>query len=124
MISRCYFIFFVFIVSSCNDEAFFTNEQYKTVFALISDDDHNIFEMNHSLNDPESIGYVSASCGGTMPSKKNIEIDLIIDVQAVEEYNFINYDLDIDNYAKLLSPERYHMDKFDFVIKAGERYGR
>lgn len=117
-------LLFVVIVLSCNDDAFFTNEQYKTIFALISDDGHNIFEMTHSLNEPESVGYISASCGGTLPSTEDIHVALIIDSQAVEDYNFINYDLDVESYAKILSKERYHIDQLDFTIKAGDRYGR
>lgn len=124
MTKKYFLLLFSIVVLSCSDDAFFTNEQYKTVFALISDDGHNIFEMTHSLNEPESIGYISASCGGTLPSTEDIKIDLIIDNQAVEEYNYINYDLDMDSYAQLLSPERFHIDQLDFTIKAGERYGR
>jgi hypothetical protein len=111
-------------ITACNEDKVFENEQYKTVFALVSNDDYNIFQVVHDLDQPESVGYVSASCGGTKSSEKDIEISLVQDMEAFDDYNTSNYDVDVSSYARLLPENRYDIDSYNLTIPAGERNGR
>jgi hypothetical protein len=110
--------------SSCNEDKIFEKEQYKTVFALVSDDGYNIFPMVHALEDGESIGYVAASCGGTQPTEQDINVILVEDKDLFNNYNKINFDMDVDKFARLLPPDKYDIDNFTIKIPAGERSGR
>ncbi len=63
----------IFSFYSCNDDQIFEKEQYKTIFALQSEGGtYNIFESVHDLNEPESYGYIAATCGGALFLPKRI----------------------------------------------------
>lgn len=119
------FLILILLVSySCNDNVFFEKEQYKTVFALVSDDGYNIFDAEHTLNQPESDGYIAASCGGTLPSEKDITAKISLDKESFDQYNYLNFDVDRANYAKLLPASKYEIEDYSLTIPAGERSGR
>lgn len=66
-----YFTFiFLLLLFSCDRDQVFEKEQYKNVFALISESD-NVVRKFHNLGE-ESTGYISASLGGTNPTTKDI----------------------------------------------------
>jgi hypothetical protein len=111
-------------LTSCNQDEYFTREQYKNVFALVSDDGYNVFTVVHDLEEPESTGYVVASCGGTKPTTEDIRITLASDITSFDEYNKSNFDVEISRYARLLPPEMYNIDSYSFTIPAGEVKGR
>ncbi|MDR0845704.1 MAG: DUF4361 domain-containing protein [Tannerella sp.] len=110
--------------SSCNEDKIFEKEQYKTVFALVSDDGYNIFPRVHALEEDESIGYVAASCGGTVATEQDITVTMVEDRELFDHYNLMNFDMDEDRYARLLSPDKYDIDNFTLQIPAGERSGK
>jgi len=58
-------VFLLFITATCDRDEVFEREQYKNVFALISESD-NVSRKFHKLGE-ESVGYVAASLGGTNP---------------------------------------------------------
>jgi hypothetical protein len=111
-------------LSSCNEDKIFEREQYKNVFALVSDDGYNVFTVVHDLDKTESTGYVAASCGGSNPTGKDIEITLEPSPETFDFYNKSNFDVDIEKYARLLPPEKYSIDKWNFIIPTGEVIGR
>lgn len=109
---------------ACDDNQVFEGEQYKIIFALLSEGDYNVFEVVHDLNDPESYGYVAATCGGTLSSEKEIKVELLPDNELLERYNYLNFDVDYSSYAKLLPESMYDIDEYKLMIPAGERAGR
>jgi hypothetical protein len=109
---------------SCDDYRYFEREQYKVVFALVSDDDHNIFKVVHDLDEPESTGYVSASCGGSNPSEKDINVTLVQDIDPFDRYNKDNFDTEEEKFACYLSADKFNVDSYNFTIPAGGRDGR
>ncbi|WP_298647542.1 DUF1735 domain-containing protein [uncultured Proteiniphilum sp.] len=104
---------------SCDNDEIFEMEQYKNVFALISETD-NIYSKFYDLREPESVGYLSASCGGTNPTKKDINISLVEDPLLIEAYNKTNFDVEYNKYAHALSKSRYDIDSYHLRIPAGE----
>jgi hypothetical protein len=94
------------------------------VFALVSDDDHNIFKVVHDLDETESTGYVAASCGGSNPSEKDINVTLVQDIEPFDRYNKDNFDVETDKFARYLSADKFNVDNYNFTISAGERDGR
>lgn len=120
------FIIILFLATfiSCNEDKIFEKEQYKTVFALVSEDGFNIFRVVHDLEEPESVGYVAASCGGTKPTENHIEILLTPDEESFDHYNTSNFDVDVKSYAQWLPAAKYHIPSYQLTIPAGERSGK
>lgn len=114
----------LFSFYSCNDDDIFEKEQYKTIFALQSEGTYNIFESVHDLNEPESYGYIAATCGGTLPSGKEIKVKLLPDPEAFNRYNLLNFDVDRRSYARLLPESMYDIEDYSLTIPAGDRNGR
>lgn len=107
---------------SCERDEVFEKEQYKNVLALISEGD-NVSRKIHSLG-KESVGYVSASVGGTNPTDKDIVVNLVEDPSYIDAYNKTNFDLDKRKYVRVLSKSHYHFDDYQFTVPAGEIGGK
>jgi hypothetical protein len=116
----------VFLVGlfSCNEDEIFEREQYKIVFALVSDDDHNVFKMVHDLDEPESVGYIAASCGGTNSTDKDVNVTLAQDAEPFDKYNKDNFDVETAKFAQRLPAGKFNIDSYDFTIPSGGRSGR
>lgn len=112
-------IIFLLGLLSCDNDEIFKTEQYKNVFALVSGTD-NIYSKYYDLREEESIGYLSASCGGTNPTTKDINISLVEDPLLIEAYNKTNYDVEYNKYAHQLSKSKYDIDSYKLRIPAGE----
>jgi hypothetical protein len=111
------------VICSCNSTEFFEREQYKNVVALLSDDGYNIFTEEHDLGSIEITGYVSAVCGGSFPIEKDIDITVVRDEDLLLRYNQSNFELDEEQYAHLLSPDKYDIEDFNINIPSGQRRG-
>ena len=116
-------LFFTFLFAcglfACNQHEVYEKEQYKNVFALVSGSD-NVSGWVHDLRTSESEGYISASLGGTNPSKEDIRITLVEDTRLIDEYNLIAYDVNTSRYIQPLASSKYNIDTYSFTIPAGE----
>ncbi len=108
--------------TACDRDEVFEREQYKNVFALISESD-NVSRKYHKLGE-ESIGYVAASLGGTNPTTRDIVVTLVEDPSLLDDFNRTNYDTDVSKYGKPLPKDKYDIDSYQFTIPAGEINGR
>ena len=104
---------------SCDRDEGFEREQYKNVFALISGTD-NVFTRFHDLRENESIGYLSASCGGTNPTQNDIIATIVEDSSLVDNYNKLSFDVEYDKYAHHLSKSKYSINSSQLIIPSGE----
>ncbi|WP_080904454.1 BT_3044 domain-containing protein [Parabacteroides sp. Marseille-P3160] len=109
-------------VIACNDDEVFEKEQYKNVFALISESD-NVSRKFHKLGE-ESTGYVAASLGGTDPTTKDIIVSLVEDESLIDDFNKTNYDVDVSKYVRPMPKSKYDIASYQFSIPAGEISGR
>lgn len=109
----------VLVLSSCNQDKVYEDEQYKNVFALICNDE-NVYEYFFDLKNDESTGYVSLSMGGSNNISENITINLVEDRSYIDTYNKINFDMDVSKYAKPLSQAKYDIESYECTIPAGE----
>ena len=105
-------------ILSCDRDEVFEMEQYKNVFALISGTD-NVYTKFYDLREPESTGYLSASCGGTNPIQKDIIVSIVEDPSLIDAYNKTNFDVDYDKYAHTLPKSKYNIDSYQLRIPAG-----
>ena len=112
----------LFIFITCDRDEVFEREQYKNVFALISESD-NVARKFHKLGE-ESIGYVAASMGGTNPTTKDITVNLVEDQSLLDDFNRINYDTDVSKYGIPMPESKYDIDSYQFTIPAGGISGR
>jgi len=109
-------------LQSCKDNEVYDKEQYKNVFALISESD-NVARKFHSLGE-ESVGYIAASMGGTNATEKEVTIKLVEDRSLIDQFNRTNYDTDVSKYVKPMPADKYDMETYQFKIPAGEISGR
>jgi hypothetical protein len=106
-------------LSGCDRDEVFEKEQYKNVFALVSESD-NVLRKLHDLEEYESVGYISASMGGTNPTVRDIRIQLEEDPSLIEEYNVASFDVDVSNYHPQMPSDKYDIETLSLVIPAGE----
>lgn len=112
-------IILLLVMLSCDNDEVFKAEQYKNVFALISETD-NIYSKYYDLRETESTGYLSVSCGGTNPTTKDINIYIVEDPMLVEAYNKTNFDVEYNRYAHVLPENKYDVDSYQIRIPAGQ----
>jgi hypothetical protein len=110
------------MLTSCNDYDVINNEQYKHVFAFISDANHingNMF----NLADSASTGYIAISMGGSTPTDEDTHINIVEDQSILTDYNQKTYDVNIEKYARMLPKDKYSISSFTCTLKAGEPKG-
>jgi hypothetical protein len=110
------------MICSCDRDELFEREQYKQVFALLSDD-NNVFAEEHDLDLTESQGFVSAACGGSLPTEKAINITIVEDEELLLQYNRSNFDVDESKYARWIPSDKYDIADYGITVPAGERVG-
>ena len=81
-----------FGLTSC--ETFdFGQEMGQKVICIISDDDL-VFTGMHDLNEPESTGYISVNCGGSLHIDRDVEVVMEYSPEVLAQYNKSKYDID------------------------------
>lgn len=103
-------------ITSCNENDQFKGELYEKVIYVLSDNDY-MFSSVHQLGGT-SDGYITIYCGGTEHIKKDVRVELEPYEQALDDYNYINFDLDESRYAKLLDPQYYTISDYSTVLTA------
>jgi hypothetical protein len=109
---------------SCNEDEIFEREQYKIVFTLVSEKNHNVFNVLHDLDSTESTGYIAVSCGGTNPTETDLNITMVQDIEPFDRYNKDNFDMNVTQYAQRLSPAHFSIDDYNITIPKGKRSGQ
>ena len=94
------------MASSCDDFNVVEKEQYKQVFAFVSDADH-FNDKIVSFDSTEATGYISISVGGTKPTSQDIHVNIVEDASVLKDYNAQTYDVNIEKYARLLPSSNY-----------------
>ncbi|MDR1098457.1 MAG: DUF1735 domain-containing protein [Tannerella sp.] len=112
----------VLCLSACKRDEVFEKEQYKNVFALVSESD-NVSSKLHDLEEYESTGYVSVSMGGTNPTSLDVRIQLEEDPSLIDDYNVASFDVDASSYHPRMPSDRYDIETLSLVIPAGEVAG-
>lgn len=103
---------------ACNQSDEFKEEQYKKVLYVLSDD-NMAFQVIHSLNETESTGYLTLYAGGTLDIDQDVTFTLEPDEDLLEEYNVLNYDLDMTKYARKMDPSKYTIESYSVTMKQG-----
>jgi hypothetical protein len=112
------------LTSSCEMDELFEREQYKKVFALLSDNaGFNIFAEEHNLELTASPGAISATCGGSLPTEKDLNIAIVEDEDLLLSYNTRNFGEETGKYALRLPRTNYDIASYNIKIPAGERGG-
>lgn len=117
-----FFVAMLVLLASCNDYKVFEDEQYKNVFALISNSD-NINSKVFSLDSTSATGYITLSMGGSNTITEDVTIQLVEDPSLIDTYNKNIYDQNVSKYAKRLPQSNYDITSHQCVIKAGQRGG-
>lgn len=103
-------------LTGCNEDDQFKGELYEKVIYVLSDNDY-LFPSVHSLGET-SDGYITIYCGGTEHISKDVKVELEPYQEALDNYNYINYDIDETRYARLLDASHYTIEDYGTVLKA------
>lgn len=106
--------------ASCNTDAIYQEEQYKTLVYILSGSD-NVYATSYSLNEEEPVRYVSIGCGGSNSNEKDISITLEPNQIMLDKFNSLNYNY-IEEYAKLLPADRYEIESYTVTLPANSDY--
>lgn len=112
-----------FGLTSC--ETFdFNQEMGEKVICIISDDDL-VFTGMHDLNEPESTGYISVNCGGSLHIDRDVEVLMERSPEVLAQYNKSKYDISEEKYAKELDARYYTIPDMRVTLKASspDTYG-
>lgn len=109
-------------LASCNDYDVINKEQYKHVFAFISDADH-INGKVFSLDSMNEQGYFSISMGGSTATDKDLTVNLVEDPEVLSKYNLATYEYKTSKYAHQLPAANYEISSLKCVVKAGDSRG-
>lgn len=104
------------MLTACNENEQFEGELYEKVIYVLSDNDH-LFSSVHNLGETTT-GYLTIYCGGTEHIKKDVTVEIEPYEEALNHYNYVNYDIDESRYAKLLDPSHYSIESYSTVLKA------
>lgn len=110
------------IAASCDEEDYTSEEYYKYVVYLLSEDDYNVYSESFAFNDGEAAtGYFSIGCGGSLANPESFHVELEQDTVLFDAYNKSNFDIDSSKYANLLEESRYHISARSVIIPAKNR---
>lgn len=104
------------MMTACDENDQFKGELYEKVIYVLSDNDH-IFSSVHQLGGT-SDGYLTIYCGGTEHITQDVKVEVEPYQQALDDYNYINFDLDESRYARLLDPAHYTIESYSTVLSA------
>ncbi|MBD5246951.1 MAG: DUF4361 domain-containing protein [Barnesiella sp.] len=104
------------MLTACDENDQFKGELYEKVIYVLSDNDL-MFSSVHQLGETTP-GYVTVYCGGTEHITSDVTVELEPYAEALDHYNYVNYDLDESRYARLLDPSHYTIDNYSTVLKA------
>jgi hypothetical protein len=111
-------------VIACNESKQFEVELYKKVFAIVSSDNYNVSEKEHSLDSTELTGYISVSMGGTNSTDQDLTIKFREDLTLFDRYNRGTHDVATEKYARLLPASNYTINSYELTLPAGSREAR
>ena len=102
--------------AACNSDDIYKEEQNKNLVYLLSGS-NNIYTEAYTLNETESMKYLSVGCGGSNFNENEIIVTLEPNIELFNEYNRINFDFE-SSYTKLLPANRYEIGTYTVTIPA------
>ena len=116
--------FVILGVTSCDTNEVFEKELYKKVVAFICSDNYNVLEDVQELTGGEISTFIALSSGGTGAVETDVRVTVIPDMAPFNAYNIGMFDVDAQQYARLLPESKYDIDDYHIIIPKGERSGR
>lgn len=107
---------FAALMTACNENEQFEGELYEKVIYVLSDNDY-MFPTVHKLGETTP-GYLTIYCGGTEHITEDVRVEVEPYQQVLDDYNYINFDLDESRYARLLDPSHYTIEDYSTVLEA------
>lgn len=110
-------------ITACDTNEIFEEELYKKVVAFICSDNYNVLEDVQELTGDENSTFIAVSCGGTGAVETDVRISVIQDMAPFNAYNVGMFDVDAQQYAKLVPENNYNIEDYHIIIPKGERTG-
>lgn len=110
-------------VTACDTNEIFEEELYKKVVAFICSDNYNVLEDVQEMTGDENSTFIAVSCGGTGAVETDVRVSVIPDMAPFNAYNVGMFDVDAQQYAKLVPEDNYTIEDYHIIIPKGERTG-
>jgi hypothetical protein len=107
----------IMLLMSCERDLI--NEEHYRKIIYLKSGDNNLYSYPHAMNDSITRGFITIGSAGSMPLEKDVFVVVEPDIEALEQYNYRNFDTET-KYAKLLDDNRYVVPSYTAVLKAGE----
>jgi hypothetical protein len=105
--------------TGCSDKDLYDKEMYHPVIYLLSSGGQNIYTVVIPFKESSPVTYISVGCGGSKPNPEEITVVLEQDNNDLfDRYNRINFDIDTDQYARLLPQSRYEIPSWTAMLPA------
>jgi hypothetical protein len=105
--------------TGCSDEGLYDKEMYHPVIYLLSSGDYNIYTVVIPFKESSPVTYVSVGCGGSKSNPEDVTVVFEQDNNGLfDRYNRINFDIDTDQYARLLPQSRYEIPSWTATLPA------
>jgi hypothetical protein len=107
------------LLTSCSDEGLYEKEMYHPVIYLLSSGGQNIYTVVIPFKESSPVTYISVGCGGSKSNPEEITVVLEQDNNDLfDRYNRINFDIDADQFARLLPQSRYEIPSWTATLSA------
>jgi hypothetical protein len=107
------------LLTGCSDESMYDKEMYHPVIYLLSSGDQNIYTVVIPFKESSPVTYISVGCGGSKSNPKEVTVVLGQDNNDLfDQYNRINFDIETDQFARLLPQSRYEIPSWTVTLPA------
>lgn len=111
------------LLYSCGEEKYEDTEVYKKIIYIVGGG-NTVNRFYHKFQESPSEGFISLYCSGSLMSSEDISIEIEIDEELIQKFNFSEYGEDVSKYVVALPEGNYNIVSMNPVLKAGDPYVR
>ena len=104
------------LMIGCDEDAMFREELYDKYIYIVSNEEQ-IHNLLFSLNKDKDMGTVSVACSGTQKIDNDVQVTLEKDKDILGKYNYSNFDINEEKYAKELKNDSYEMPQMNVLLR-------
>ena len=103
------------LMIGCDEDAMFKEELYDKYVYIVSNEEQ-IHNLLFSLNKDKDVCTVSVAYSGTQKVDDDVQVTLEKDKEILGKYNYSNFDIDEERYAKELKNHCYEMPQMSVLL--------
>jgi hypothetical protein len=118
-ISIVFAVMFATLFTGCSDGHLYDKEMYRPVIYLLSSGEYNVYTVVIPFKESSPVTYISVGCGGSKSNPEEVTVVLEQDNNDLfDRYNRINFDINTDQFARLLPQSRFEIPSYTATLPA------